>query len=765
MLADTVTSARESTNGSTNACGGALGQLDRLALVAEVFAQHHELVAAEAGDGVLAADARGESPAHRGQELVAGLVAEPVVHQLEAVEVDEEHRDHGVVVGVGEAGERVLDPVLYECAVGEPGERVVQREMSELLRARVAVDRDGDEVAGPLEHRELLRFGRADVAQEEGEDPQEVAAVGGADGHRPEPTQAVRDAQVRDGRPRAVVFDVGRHAETRRAEGGLDVLDGGELAHRPHVVVRQSGRGDAHQRALVGVVQADGTGAVRYVVLDRLEDDGERLRHRRARQDELQHPRLGLRERGGPFAVGDVPEVADDARDRGFVQLVGPSRLDPSPALAVEHVELGVERLVGMRPQRFVERVALVDAFGIEVLGEAGPHEIVRLTPEDVVDRRTDVLHPAGPADDHDDVGGVLHERAEPRLALGQDDARLVRLVDETGDAPRHPDGGDARDHREHHRRARTGIVEDDDRGRREQRGPQHDHSGASVAHQAGIAGLPQRAHRRVHHRRCEQEVRDRPQRVERAAVGVGAVGHQPGVEHVGHQHRPEPGEEEPRGGRPARQREHGVHDDDDEQDVHDRVRHRHDPPGAGARGAVEDRGDHPLPHDRGERDRDHDAVDRGLAVVPGPRQPGEGDRQHRVGEEVQDVGVRVAVGLAEAALGHVEDDVAGREEQQRDRDQLPDPTAARLVASDAVDGAGRGDQGDGVEDERTGAGGRQQQGQERDRDPAPDEAPGHPLPEIRARVGPRPTRCSRPIMCRGPPRDGAGHAEMTIIR
>ena len=72
------------------------------------------------------------------------------------------------------------------------------------------------------------------------------------------------------------------------------------------------------------------------------------------------------------------------------------------------------------------------------------------------------------------------------------------------------------------------------DRGRREQRGAEHDHSGASVAHQAGIAGFPERAHRRMHHRRREQEVRDRPQHVERATVGVGAIGDQPGVDRVG---------------------------------------------------------------------------------------------------------------------------------------------------------------------------------------------------------------------------------------
>ena len=226
---------------------GALGQLDRLALVAEVFAQHDELVAAEAGDGVLAADARAESPAHRGQELVAGLVAEPVVHQLEAVEVDEEHRDHGVVVAVGEAGERVLEPVLHEGAVGQPGERVVQREVSELLGARVAVDRDRDEVAGPLEHRELApASGSRTVRRKKARSPRKSLPSGVRIGHRPEAAEAVRDAQVRDRRPRAVVVRCrGITWSSVALRKRLDVLDGGELADRPHVLV---GRGWARRR-------------------------------------------------------------------------------------------------------------------------------------------------------------------------------------------------------------------------------------------------------------------------------------------------------------------------------------------------------------------------------------------------------------------------------------------------------------------------------------------------------------------------------------
>ena len=117
MLADTVTSARDSTNGSTNACGRALGQLDRLLLAAQVLAEHDELVAAEPRDGVLAADGLAEPAAHRDQELVAGLVTEAVVHELEAVEVDEQHRHHRFVVAVGEPRQRVAEPVLRQRAV------------------------------------------------------------------------------------------------------------------------------------------------------------------------------------------------------------------------------------------------------------------------------------------------------------------------------------------------------------------------------------------------------------------------------------------------------------------------------------------------------------------------------------------------------------------------------------------------------------------------------------------------------------------------
>ena len=59
----------------------------------EVRAQHDELVAAEAAREVGRAQHRREPFGGRGEQLVAGRVAERVVHVLEVVEVDEQHRE------------------------------------------------------------------------------------------------------------------------------------------------------------------------------------------------------------------------------------------------------------------------------------------------------------------------------------------------------------------------------------------------------------------------------------------------------------------------------------------------------------------------------------------------------------------------------------------------------------------------------------------------------------------------------------------------
>ena len=61
--------------------------------VGRARAEHDELVAAEPGDDVLHADRARDPVGDEHEELVAGVVAEPVVDELEPVEVDEHHPD------------------------------------------------------------------------------------------------------------------------------------------------------------------------------------------------------------------------------------------------------------------------------------------------------------------------------------------------------------------------------------------------------------------------------------------------------------------------------------------------------------------------------------------------------------------------------------------------------------------------------------------------------------------------------------------------
>jgi len=97
--------------------GDPLGDADRLAGVAQVLEQHGELVAAEAGDGVGRADAGAEPAGDGDEELVADLVAEAVVDDLEPVEVEEEDADgRRRLAG---AGQGVVEAVGEEGAIGE----------------------------------------------------------------------------------------------------------------------------------------------------------------------------------------------------------------------------------------------------------------------------------------------------------------------------------------------------------------------------------------------------------------------------------------------------------------------------------------------------------------------------------------------------------------------------------------------------------------------------------------------------------------------
>ena len=99
--------------------------------------QHAELVAADPGERVAAADASGERRAHGADQVVADLVTQRVVDPLEVVQVDEEQRRRAVVA----AGALELASQLAReaPAVHQAGQAVVVRQVREVALEALAL--------------------------------------------------------------------------------------------------------------------------------------------------------------------------------------------------------------------------------------------------------------------------------------------------------------------------------------------------------------------------------------------------------------------------------------------------------------------------------------------------------------------------------------------------------------------------------------------------------------------------------------------------
>ncbi len=111
--------------------------LDDLVAAGQVFEQHGELVAAEARDRVAVAGRLDQALGAAVQHAVAGRMAIGVIDALEVVEVHEQDRDATPVAPAD--GDRVLEAVPEQRAVGQQRQRVVQREALELLLHALAV--------------------------------------------------------------------------------------------------------------------------------------------------------------------------------------------------------------------------------------------------------------------------------------------------------------------------------------------------------------------------------------------------------------------------------------------------------------------------------------------------------------------------------------------------------------------------------------------------------------------------------------------------
>ena len=116
--------------------------------------EHGELVGPHAGDHVVVAHGLAQTPGDGDDEGVGDAAAVAVDQFLEPVEVDDQHGDQRV--GVGDAAERLLEPVAQERPVGEPGERVLQPEVVGLEVGPGPLERRRHDVGEPLDEGDLV---------------------------------------------------------------------------------------------------------------------------------------------------------------------------------------------------------------------------------------------------------------------------------------------------------------------------------------------------------------------------------------------------------------------------------------------------------------------------------------------------------------------------------------------------------------------------------------------------------------------------------
>jgi hypothetical protein len=207
--------------GRASACAHALGHAAHVVGWRHVLEQHRELVDADARHGVGAARRVAQARGEGDDEVVARRLAERLVDAAEAVEVDEQqHHVPGLPLG---ARERVPQAVGEERAVGEVGERVVQRLVREarlepLLLGDVLHHADEPRPLGQREggERQAPPARAAVGAQEALLDVHPVALAGAERAHRPARERRVLGRrEARRHRPR-ISSRGGRRARRRR---------------------------------------------------------------------------------------------------------------------------------------------------------------------------------------------------------------------------------------------------------------------------------------------------------------------------------------------------------------------------------------------------------------------------------------------------------------------------------------------------------------------------------------------------------------------
>jgi len=146
----------------------AVGHAHRVARIMDVRQEDGELVAAKPcqraaircgrirpGDHVLAPQRAREPPRDLGDEAIARKMSQAVVDDLETVEVDEQHRE--LRIGLApRVGDRLVEPLQKQRAVGQAGQRVVRRVMDQAIFGALALD-GAAEMEADLRHQREQR--------------------------------------------------------------------------------------------------------------------------------------------------------------------------------------------------------------------------------------------------------------------------------------------------------------------------------------------------------------------------------------------------------------------------------------------------------------------------------------------------------------------------------------------------------------------------------------------------------------------------------
>src|SRR6266851_5709943 len=400
-----------------------LGDAHHVARLGKVLDERDEFVAAETGDGVAFPQAHSQTTRGLLEQPVAEGVAERIVDELEAVEIEEQER-HRLAITL-RVVERMGEALVEHVAVGQSRQGVVRRDVEQILFGLLARHELADLAADDTHHLQQRRIGIADFAAEEFQHGEGDVARQDRKGERTMqsgpggewgPLETFVPAHVRYPVRRAAHPHLPHQASMGRLKRELAHL-GDEIGE----CLDGDGPGLDAGYGFFPLVHAPARPAVPVERLaDGLDDFrdglGERFRFCEHARHGVLHPLALL----GALALGDVARNDDHFRHlAGHVPDDAAFRFDVADAAVLEH-----EAEFGPSPHARFDRLAEDRLDALAVFGVNLPEGIrVRLdlaVLEDGPVGRTVVDAPALGVDHGDQIADVLGDEAEALFALAQ---------------------------------------------------------------------------------------------------------------------------------------------------------------------------------------------------------------------------------------------------------------------------------------------------------------------------------------------------------